>query len=382
MVPTQAFASYCIEAGLATLYLLVILLDRLQPHSSWPIPSGWEKSPKKIHSFLSRARPQIINAFRESLPDFLDAALFFSIALQIAGVFQTGKFLHVIRGDLTLYALVSTMMSCLFSAACATLLQCIDFASKRRKQRVFLWLTLLSLAVANYVMVLPLLWSREIFSLRGPGTAWEIFCAPPAPFKWVHMGSAAGIILTIIAAWTFTPDKWKAVCCEQLTEPVRMCIPEKWRPEHLPLPGMVLRYLFVLFSLLLMWILLGLMATWRWDVSDVALGYNNKDGEWTFGQVLAVATWAPTVRELINVLFCKCRPHCVLREISTDLSAWIAGPKHGMNGRMSEKYHVVEFELDSDGSELEKKPTESKGLRKVWHKFRELYEYNPAFVLV
>lgn len=65
-----------------------------------------------------------------------------------------------------------------------------------------------------------------------------------------------------------------------------------------------LRYGFVLTCLVCMWTLLGLVTAWRADVKERSSEVNNEDQQWTFGQVLALAAWAPTIKELIlNVSF-------------------------------------------------------------------------------
>lgn len=57
-------------------------------------------------------------------------------------------------------------------------------------------------------------------------------------------------------------------------------------------------------SLVFMWLFLGLFTAYREDVRHRA-GDSDQDGEWTFGQVLSLATWAPVAVELANVYLCE-----------------------------------------------------------------------------
>jgi hypothetical protein len=56
--------------------------------------------------------------------------------------------------------------------------------------------------------------------------------------------------------------------------------------------------------LVFMWLLLAKFAEYRNTVTHLAAGAD-QDSVWTFGQVLALATWAPTVVDFVSVYFCK-----------------------------------------------------------------------------
>lgn len=57
-------------------------------------------------------------------------------------------------------------------------------------------------------------------------------------------------------------------------------------------------------SLVFMWVFLALFTAYREDVRHRA-GDSDQDGEWTFGQVLSLTTWAPVAVELMNVYLCE-----------------------------------------------------------------------------
>ena len=53
-----------------------------------------------------------------------------------------------------------------------------------------------------------------------------------------------------------------------------------------------------------MWLLLAKFVEYRETVTQLAAGAD-QDSTWTFGQVLALATWAPTAVDFLSVYFCK-----------------------------------------------------------------------------
>lgn len=58
-------------------------------------------------------------------------------------------------------------------------------------------------------------------------------------------------------------------------------------------------------ALVFMWLFMILFTVYREDVR-VRAGPADEDSEWTFGQVLSLATWAPVAVELINAYVCTC----------------------------------------------------------------------------
>lgn len=53
-----------------------------------------------------------------------------------------------------------------------------------------------------------------------------------------------------------------------------------------------------------MWTLLGLFETYRSSIQG-STGQSGSDNQWTFGQVLALATWAPVFVDLVGILICQ-----------------------------------------------------------------------------
>lgn len=74
---------------------------------------------------------------------------------------------------------------------------------------------------------------------------------------------------------------------------------ERWERWQEPL-----RLANGLTSLLFMWLFLVFWIVYREDVR-LRAGSADEDSEWTFGQVLSLATWAPVGVELVTVYICK-----------------------------------------------------------------------------
>lgn len=163
-----------------------------------------------------------------------------------------------------------------------------------------MWVVLAILGGVNLGLLLEL--RGSMFSVRGPESAWEVFCFQGPPFNQYIVGFAVGIALLLTSIW---------ICCS-------IKLRDRWRKIN---TGM--RHFFTLASFALMWTTLGLITAWRRQISRVAHGRNNKDEEWTFGQVLTLAAWVPTLRELANIIFCQylsihdARKHCLTEHMDS-----------------------------------------------------------------
>lgn len=58
-------------------------------------------------------------------------------------------------------------------------------------------------------------------------------------------------------------------------------------------------------NLLIMWAILGYFAVLRRRIIQTAGGLDNQT-TWSFGQILALATWAPIVFEFVYIFICEC----------------------------------------------------------------------------
>jgi hypothetical protein len=85
------------------------------------------------------------------------------------------------------------------------------------------------------------------------------------------------------------------------------------------------------FSLVGMWSCLAYFIHFRSAVSKTS-GDTNKDSVWTFGQVLALCTWAPVPIELVYI--------------------FIQGPKDALTGQIMEPFSVIQSDKEAAHVEI------------------------------
>jgi hypothetical protein len=96
------------------------------------------------------------------------------------------------------------------------------------------------------------------------------------------------------------------------------------------LPNMV-QWWTIGVSLCIMWFFVGWLVNLAKNIESRA-GGNNSDSEWTFGQVLALATWVPTIAEFAYI--------------------WWEEPLRALNGRLMAPYEVVATSMQESFIEM------------------------------
>jgi hypothetical protein len=89
-----------------------------------------------------------------------------------------------------------------------------------------------------------------------------------------------------------------------------------------------------------MWVFLGWFVVLTLQVRKRA-GENNRDNEWTFGQVLALATWVPFITEFAYI--------------------WWEDPEKAMSGRLMEPYEVIANHTAKPAKTMEMEPLPAEG---------------------
>ncbi|KAI8943287.1 hypothetical protein NX059_001307 [Plenodomus lindquistii] len=80
-----------------------------------------------------------------------------------------------------------------------------------------------------------------------------------------------------------------------------------------------------------MWLCLGWFIYFQARSADLS-GEENRDNEWSFGQILALATWTPILVEFAYV--------------------WYQKPVEALNGRLIDPFEVVEVSRATSAFEL------------------------------
>ena len=270
--------AYLMEAILATFYTPVLAYWSLKPESSDLPPS--------------RRLRRVAVAFRESSYMFTDAAVMFSIALQVASLAQSAQNLNARPGIvMTHYTRRQSLSACLFSAHCAALLQLYITETRRQKQRLFSWLILVALVIANLTTlgIIEHSMEAERWSLTGPKTPsqlWSSECfdsaASPGPPMFLLYAGLVSLVLTV-----------GSMCAE------RYIRNPSWRHKIRDR-----KLVYIPIQLGAVWFLFACIWMERSTVISITSPENSEDQKWTFGQVLSLATWIPIIKEWLFIYFC------------------------------------------------------------------------------
>ncbi|GAB1312800.1 hypothetical protein MFIFM68171_03010 [Madurella fahalii] len=266
------FSSYYIEAILVTLYLVVLLARRFR---IWKGTSG-----------LSRL---IMMPFLATVGDLVQSVFIFAIAIICASL---NSILRAIEDDysVTTYEVVTAVLVTVFAVCPATLLYSVGGDSKGPKpllRGVLFAVWVLMLAVVNLGRTTDP--SREAFQSGTIGHPFELYCQVIGDgpleavriFAVVSAGLGALWILYILYRKCRTSDPDAAKDKKDIT---------------------ISQVIISILACLVMWFFLGLFTAMRARIIEVA-GDSDSSNEWGFGQVVALATWAPVILNFCYIMF-------------------------------------------------------------------------------
>ncbi|XXG95578.1 hypothetical protein Hte_001845 [Hypoxylon texense] len=318
--------TYYVAAGLVTAYLCALTLSNLGIIS------------KERYTTQSKFA-LVLNAFEESVNAFLDATLVFAASMLAAACFRLAQaFLQDSgkgKGHWMLYASIGSVYMSTFSIFPPLVLQCISRDLRRHWLRILFWIVVVILTVANEVLfdlffetyagdklsdVLEEVW----YAMCNPYTLLENGIIPT-----LHLAQA---LLVLNALCYVAYMSWKKRSKNIQGWP-RLRI--FWQKAH-----RYIRTLNAVFCCLLMWTMIGLFHAYR-DIVNGAAGDDNQNSDWTFGQVLAVATWIPVAVEFLTVLK--------------------YGPEQGLSKKLSSRFTVVSVAGSSLQDEKESQYTRVEG---------------------
>ncbi|KAH9887538.1 hypothetical protein F4778DRAFT_431400 [Xylariomycetidae sp. FL2044] len=349
--------SYYIAAVAATIYFLVLTVSMLFSHRRKPEKISYESvSPLATPKSQPTGYPQadrVIQSFQQSLNDFLDTALVFAIAMLGASIRRYYAYAPQDDPNATaLYQLLDAAVFSNFSVIAALLLQTIAVDLRTPIYRSVLWIAVFALRVAVAAGFLgnPFALEDIIQELRDAvlfdtydytfvtaearlpmEATWERFCEPQGArdvaVTTFQVGS--GIILAnglwascyvVYTAWIYIR--------RHLTDDLLTSDSTKWKLSKLTL--WALRAINGCLCCGIMWAILATFQIYRTEISNVRTDDEYNDKEWSFGQVLALSTWALVPIQLFSL--------------------WIRGPREGLNSKTTMAFKVV-HNTDSDESE-------------------------------
>lgn len=320
-------ACYTIQAILVTIYVSILLSTRFPP--SRPNPNPPSRS-APLAKFLHRTR----ESAQESLREFLDASLIFSLAMVLASIVSSSLTLFAVRDQSATvpdpYALARTSLqvplqsSVLFStfAALFTLFPAIALHSsapaslRRKKWRTFLWALLGALTLAMFALsrvaadqALAFMSTTQNPTWRDPDgqMTFEYYCLERSYSASVKLSiliffvaaCASGVIyFLMLPVW--------ALHTVQDT-PIAQKLRDAWS------------VVAAVLATLTMWAAFATFYFFRQRIGERS-GGTNKDHAWTFGQVVAISTFAPVVIQFAMV--------------------WGKGAERALTGSMSVRYRA------------------------------------------
>jgi len=309
--------SYYLEAIFATIYFLVLLAIRTQ-----------------LLSHLSNRSPalqRVLGAFEKTVETFLYASVIFAISMLAAGIARYVQYKFHPEHHESVYALLSSVYMSAFSIFPTLILQCVHERQHRRQWLpLLLWFIVICCAVTIDVLYrttssrehwdVPEDLDTAITGFSDTGSSddlrietqyveglWLGICDPQdLRLKLTNILTVSHILLGLNVLWWLYTLLSSLFQRRSLRHPrLSNNFPDRyycislvswWRIRKSWLKPLLL-WLNAGACLALMWTTLAYFHVYRNVVSGVA-GDSDKDGEWTFGQVLALATWAPVLVDL------------------------------------------------------------------------------------
>ncbi|KAI0829173.1 hypothetical protein F5Y06DRAFT_220947 [Hypoxylon sp. FL0890] len=296
--------TYFLAAGLVTTYACVLALS--------------DSSFLRQRFPASSKRAWVLSGFEESVSTFVDATLVFAVSMLAAACFRLAQAFFqeygISNGHWMIYASIGSIYMSTFSSLLPLLLQLVATDVRRHWLRLVLWTLILVLNIANEVLFDCFFAKVEARLQDLVEVIWLAFCNP---VELLLNGLIPTLRLAQILLLTNAVYYVIYRSCRDKTGDT-----EIWRKLkalwQIAIP--YLHFLNVAACCVLLWSMIGVFSYYRDRVNDAA-GKDNQNSDWTFGQVLAVATWVPVFVEFGTVLK--------------------YGPEEGLGKKISRKYTVI-----------------------------------------
>ena len=287
-------ANYIIQASLVTFYAIVLLLNR---NESFATKIG--RTDKLSH---------FVAAIAHSAKLFLNASILFAMAMLLAACFV---FVTRLQHRGTALAFLNqkwTFLLSVYTTIPAFLLDiCISDSLRRRRGRVALWTALwaLSLLVLGLWLAITLdprnyespqrRAHYSLFEDSDQQLTWDYYCLgldvrSNAYWMLYSFTAALGVLglLHVALNWRIFPCRSRKCASSMSAIQAREKILQS------------VRVLIAVGYVSLMWWCLARFMLLRWAIKKSA-GDSSQDYEWSFGQVLGLASWVPVLVELAYV---------------------------------------------------------------------------------
>jgi hypothetical protein len=293
-------SAYVTQAVLITVYIPSLLSVRF----------GWLSDRRSAAPTIERT----LLAVQHSTASFLNASIVFSIAMLSASLVSFAKRDHLTRSTFAILLLMpfgSVLPVTLLQLAASNML-------RRHRGRLLLWILMTALMVT--LLVTALLQNIRNIPTEDKASKqvnWETHCLGEGNVMnlfWFTL-SLAGLL--ILGIGCFVVGSFIAILRRQSASWPRRV----W-------------WITLVTAFLTMWLCLIWFIHFQIQRNDMA-GKDNKDTEWSFGQILAVATWVPVIIDFGYILWQK--------------------PVKALSGRLMDPYEVNEMAKESESHKLLKR---------------------------
>ncbi|KAF2108262.1 hypothetical protein BDV96DRAFT_653150 [Lophiotrema nucula] len=293
-------ATYCIEATLVTVYLLVLGISHMPWGAKTGNPRNKQTLKRTVHSPLWSS---VLEATQESFRPFLDAALFFCLAMQIAAMAVFIRPRRHPANTVTISSAIMAAFTALFTIFPALALSSGAFGNLRRARlRAFTWFLIALFNIVTFILFIPskyIVWHVTFSSLTDAAfkdkdnqVIWEGLCLERAVverYTWAFMSMFILLWSSIIFYLVIIQGLLRYLHLRERLSPKRYrTLRQLWSSISATLSGLA------------MWAALGVFEQYRKEMSK-RTGDTNKDHEWTFGQILSVFTFVAVVVEFLLV---------------------------------------------------------------------------------
>lgn len=283
--------TYFVLASLATVYPAVLYAT------------------KKRHHFK-----RVSQCCRSTIGGFLETSLIFSVSMLVAAVYRYGSAISrtsIKTENQSVYALLYSFALSTLSVFPPIMLQALaDDDHNRKPLRLFLWFFVITLVIPITVLFY-LVWYAGIGALVGKATIsnqlWVNNCdeVDTGWGIWYMMAFSHALLLLNFPWWAHETSTYIPGVRARFDDWARGF----WARRHRALE--ILTRLNVLACGLMMWALL-ILVLYNVVVFSRRAGQWDKDQEWSFGQVLSIATFAPVLLELCVAILGMIRSPSVL----------------------------------------------------------------------
>ncbi len=266
---------YVLEFVLALLYLATFFLSR----QSFRITAC---PPNPERTILQRIR----SAFETSFGEFHDAAMIFCFSILLAT-------LATIAAGGSIYAMNMSFLACIFTMSMYFATFPLQLATRRRKRFRLVVGAIVAILVLAVYLALPQKVKKVEQSVEMD--AWESLCFKNYSGKDYTRGTLGLFILGVVgfAIFFILPRALRSLGKDPSKIPIVKLL------VAFPSNALSTGY-FILVGL----VSLALFLNLQWRVSNGGGGVT-EESKWSFGQILALTTWAPAIIQLFYTLFGK-----------------------------------------------------------------------------